>query len=133
MTEDTFRPVLYLKQGCPFCLKVRIAVLETGWADALDIRIFIPGTSEEEAIRSELKGKLENITFPVAQLDPGYYFAESDVIVTELIKRVGRTLPDLPVYDAFLQTAFQPLMRLNQENKAFKAAVRNHTHGDILP
>jgi glutaredoxin len=30
MTDTAFTPVVFLKAGCPFCLKVRLALLETG-------------------------------------------------------------------------------------------------------
>jgi glutathione S-transferase len=123
MTDHAFTPVLYLQQNCPFCLKVRIAVLETGQADAVDLRVFVPGTPEEAAIRAELDGKLAKITFPAALFGPGEYVADSDAIVAALAERAGRRPADMPVYTAYLDAAFQPMMGLFQENKALKAAA----------
>ncbi len=102
---------------------MRIVALETGQADALDMRVFVPGTPEEQAIRAELDGKLAKITFPTAQLAPSDYVADSDAIVAALAARTGRALADLPVYNAYLEAAFQPMMGLFQENKALKAAT----------
>jgi hypothetical protein len=123
MTDTSFRPILYLQQNCPFCLKVRIAVIETGQAGAVDMRVFVPGTPEERAVRAELDGKLAKITFPAAQFAPGDYVADSDAIVAELAGRAGRAPADLPVYTAYLDAAFKPMMGLFQENKALKAAA----------
>lgn len=123
MTDTALRPVLYLQQNCPFCLKVRIAALETGQADAVDMRVFVQGSVEEEAIRAELDGKLAKVTFPTAQFAPSEYVADSDAIVAALADRVGRTPKDLPVYTAYLEAAFQPMMGLFHENRSLKAAA----------
>lgn len=127
MTEARFRPVVYLQQNCPFCLKVRLAALETGLTDTLDMRLFMPGTPDEQAIRDELDGKLAKITFPAAELSAGTYVADSDAIVAALAERSGQALADLPVYNAYLTAAFQPMMGLFQENKALKATAQTST------
>jgi hypothetical protein len=36
-----FTPVVFLKAGCPFCLKVRLALLETGQLDQVVLREFL--------------------------------------------------------------------------------------------
>jgi hypothetical protein len=50
MTQE-FKPVVYLKNGCKFCFKVGVAVLEMGLFDKVEIRAFSPGTLEETEIR----------------------------------------------------------------------------------
>lgn len=124
MTEADFRPVIYLQQNCPFCLKVRLALLETGLTDTVDLRLFMPGTPEEQVIRDQLDSKLPKITFPAAELSPGAYIADSDAIVSAVAERSGKAPADLPVYNAYLIAAFQPMMGLFQENRTLKAAAQ---------
>ena len=70
MTEAAFVPTLYVKQGCPFCLKLRIFMLESGLLDTVEVREFAVGSDEEQAIRAELAPHLEKISFPTAKLGP---------------------------------------------------------------
>ena len=51
----SFRPVVYLKEKCPFCMKVRILLLESGLQDHVEVKDFAPGADQEKAIRGEFK------------------------------------------------------------------------------
>jgi hypothetical protein len=53
-----FKPVVYLKDGCPFCFKFRVALLEMGSIDQVEIRTFSAGTPEEADIRERLAGHI---------------------------------------------------------------------------
>lgn len=117
-----FTPTLYLKQYCPFCLKVRIAVIEAGLENQVAVRQFAPGTDEEEAIRAELALHFEKVTFPSAQLEPGEYVSDSDAIVDALLDKVGVDKASLPVLDSYLNGAFASLMKLYRENMELKKA-----------
>lgn len=79
--NHTFMPVVYLKAGCPFCLKLRLMLLEAGLTGSVEIRQFIPGHAEEKAVRNELESHLEKITFPAAQVAPGQFLTDSAVII----------------------------------------------------
>ncbi|WEK48197.1 MAG: glutathione S-transferase domain-containing protein [Candidatus Andeanibacterium colombiense] len=118
-----FTPTLYLKEYCPFCLKVRIAVIEAGLQDQVEIRQFTPGTAEEDAIRAELAPHFEKITFPTAQLEPGVYIGDSDAIVDALLARAKVEKSSLQVLDSYLNGAFKSMMGLYRENRELKAAA----------
>ena len=125
MSENAFQPTVYLKQNCPFCMKVRIALLEAGLGDTVQTRNFVPGEPEEDAIRAELAPHLEKVTFPTAQLTPGQYVTESDDIVASLCAIAGTEPSAMPVLTNYLEGPFASMMRLYRENSELKKAVEN--------
>jgi glutaredoxin 2 len=121
MTDTSFQPVLYVKQGCPFCLKVRIFALEAGILDRIAVREFTPGSADETAIREELGGALDKVSFPAAQLAPGRFVAESDVIIAEFAAISGRDPDALPVYRTYATEVLSSFVTLYRENQALKS------------
>lgn len=91
--------------------------------DRLDIRSFAVGPDEEAAIRAELEGKAEKISFPMAQLVPGEYMGESDQILAQLAAMFGKTLAELPVFTDYADGAFPQMIELYKANHALKAQL----------
>lgn len=123
MTNSTFKPVVYFKQNCPFCLKVRLYLLEAGMVEAVEIRDFVPGSKQEEDIRAELSPHLPKVSFPAAMLEEGHYIAESDDIIAFLAVKSGRDPASLPVLSNYVEGALKPMMKLWKENVELKAAA----------
>jgi len=123
MTNPAFKPVVYFKENCPFCLKVRLYLLEAGMLDAVEIHDFVPGSKLEEDIRGELSPHLAKVSFPAAQLEPGRYIAESDDIITFLAVKSGREPASLPVFGNYVEGPFKMMMNLWKENQQLKAAA----------
>lgn len=122
MTKTTFKPVVYFKHNCPFCLKVRLYLLEAGMVEAVEIRDFVPGSKQEEDIRAELSPYLPKVSFPAAKLEEGHYIAESDDIIAFLAMKSGRDPASLPVLGNYVESALKPMMKLWKENVELKAA-----------
>jgi glutathione S-transferase len=123
MTNSAFKPIVYLKQNCPFCLKVRLYLLEAGMLDAVEIHDFVSGSKLEEDIRGELSPHLAKVSFPAAQLEPGRYIAESDDIIAFLAVKSGREPASLPVLGNYVEGPFKMMMNLWKENQQLKAAA----------
>ena len=123
MTNSTFKPVVYFKQNCPFCLKARLYLLEAGMVEAVEIRDFVPGSKQEEDIRAELSPHLSKVSFPAAMLEEGHYIAESDDIIAFLAVKSGRDPASLPVLSNYVEGALKPMMKLWKENVELKAAA----------
>jgi glutathione S-transferase len=117
---DGFRPVIYLKEKCPFCMKVRIFLLESGLRDSVEIKDFAAGTPREQEIRAEVAPHLEKLSFPAAQVAPGDYMADSDGIIARLAERVGQDPGQMPVLRAYIEGPFQQIMSLFRENMELK-------------
>lgn len=120
MSDIAFKPTVFVKQDCPFCLKLRIFLLEAGLLDSVSLREFVPGTPEEAAIRAELDGKVEKITFPTAELAPGDYLSDSDAIVARLADAHGVDTDALPTYRAYLDGPLKRMQALYVENMNLK-------------
>ena len=109
-----FTPTIYLKDKCPFCFKVKVAALETGLLDEVNVREFVPGEPEEQAIRDTLSPHLEKVTFPAAEIAPGKFLADSDGIVAELAGKAGRQPEELALLGAYVRGPFQSESRLKE-------------------
>ena len=68
---DNFKPILYLKNGCPFCFKLRVFLLDAGLLDRFVLREFSEGSNDEKAIRDELSPYFDKVSFPSAQVTSG--------------------------------------------------------------
>lgn len=123
MSDPNFRPVVYLKEKCPFCMKVRIFLLESGLKDNVEVKDFAPGTDQEQAIRTELEPRLEKISFPAAQTAPGRYMTDSDAIIGQLAGLSGSDPAKMPVLNAYIEGPFQQIMQLFRENRELKKAA----------
>jgi glutathione S-transferase len=120
---DAFKPIIYLKQNCPFCLKIRLFLLEVGYGDEVETRDFAAGSPEEEAIRAELAPHFAKPSFPTAQVEPGRLMAESDDIIVWLAERSGHDPATMPVYRNYVEGPFAMAMKLWVENQELKKAA----------
>ena len=120
MSDTTFRPVIYLKEKCPFCMKVRIFLLEAGLRDQVEVRDLVPGTDREQEIRAELEPMLEKVSFPAAQTEPGRYMTDSDAIIGHFAAIAGADPVSMPVLTAYVDGPFQQIMQLYRENMELK-------------
>lgn len=123
MSGETFKPVVFLKENCPFCLKIRIFLLEAGLSSKIETRSFVPGSDEETVIRAELQPSLEKVSFPAAHLAQGRYITESDEIVSVLARVANRDPARMPVYRDYVDGAFALAMKLWKENTELRKAV----------
>jgi glutaredoxin 2 len=116
----TAQPVLYLKDKCPFCLKVQIFLLEAGLLDGVEVRAFVPGTADEDALKAELTPHFDSVTFPSAQTEPGVYMKDSDAIIGHFASIAGIEPADLPVFQWYATGPFAQLGALYRENMELK-------------
>lgn len=119
MTSTTFAPVVYVKQGCPFCLKLHLFLLESGQLDRV---ILLEGETPEEHQRlaNQLTERMGKASFPSAEIMPGEYLAESDALIAHFAAIAGVDPNKLPTFDAYANKvlpAFQKIYRENMELK----------------
>ena len=120
MTDASFRPVIYLKEKCPFCMKVRIFLLEAGLLGDVEVRDFTAGTPQEDATKAELAPHLEKVSFPAAQVEPGRFMTESDAIIGRFADQAKVDPAQMPVLKAYVEGPFQQIMTLYRENMDLK-------------
>lgn len=115
MTDEIFIPAVYLRENCPFCLKVRLFLLEADLLGETEIRELAPGSMEEAEIRAELKAGLGRASFPAAKIGPKSYMTESDDIIAFFAARSGREPKKMPVLKNYIEGVLKPMLRLSQQ------------------
>lgn len=121
MTDPAFRPVLYLKQSCPHCLKLRIFLLEAGVLDRFDQRRFCEDDDNEAPIRAELAPHFEKVTFPAAEVAPGAFMRESGDIIALYAREWGIDAAALPIYAAYADSVLPRYLEARRELARIKA------------
>ncbi|KPF56975.1 hypothetical protein IP65_02640 [Novosphingobium sp. AAP1] len=109
MTAAAFRPVLYLKRSCPFCLKAVAFLTEAGQLDSVELRAFWPGDEDEAPIRAALAPHLDKVTFPTLEVEPGRFIADSDAIVALYAQKAGLDPATAPFYQYVMAGPFRRL------------------------
>ena len=120
MTSPAFTPILYLKAGCPHCLRLRLFLLEADLLNRVDLHEFIPGTSGEHEVRGALEGRLEKVTFPAAETAPGEVIADSAAIVAHLAASHGIDPGTLPTYTAYIDGIYARYAQCRRELAALR-------------
>ena len=120
-----FKPVLYMKISCPFCLKLAAFLVEAGIWDRFEFRNFYEGDENEATIRAELAPHFEKASFPTLQYAPGQYMAESDDIIARYAEELGLDPATMPFYQYIMTGVFRrirenfmELIRLRKEVQA---------------
>lgn len=116
----SFKPILYLKKGCPFCFKLRVFLLDAGLLDRFALREFAEGTDDEKNIRNELSPHFDRVSFPTAQIAPGSYKKDSDELVAHFAREAGTDPACLDTFQAYVEGPFALITSLFQENKALR-------------
>ncbi len=123
MNDATSAPTIFLKNGCPFCMKVKIFLLEADLGDTVELRTFAVGSPEESAIRDELTPHFEKPTFPTMKLADGSYVNESDLIIQKLASRSNVELDTLPTFQDYATVVLPQMGKLFQENMQLKKQI----------
>lgn len=95
MFETSFNPVVYVRTGCPFCLKLRLFLLEARLLDRVTLR---EGQTPKEhrQLADHLTEKLGKTSFPAAEIAPNEYLGDSNTLVTHFARESGVGFDGLP-------------------------------------
>lgn len=113
-------PILFVKHACPFCLKVRLYLLEAGLLDSVTLRESRT-TEEEDAMKAELAPHLAKVSYPTLRLGDTY-MTESDDIIAHFVDEGGPAPAQLPTFRAYVDGPFTQLLALHKENAELKQA-----------
>ena len=113
-------PVLFVKHTCPFCLKVRLYLLEAGLLGGVTLRVSRT-PEEEDAMKAELSPHLAKVSYPTLRLGDTY-MTESDDIIAHFVDEGGPAPAQLPTFEAYVDGPFKQLLALHRENAELKQA-----------
>lgn len=100
MTNNTFAPVVYVKQGCPFCLKLRLFLLESRLLDSVTL-LEAETPEEHQRLANQLFDHMGKASFPSAEIMPGEYLAESDALINHFAAIASVDPKNLPTFDTY--------------------------------
>ncbi|MBX5212150.1 glutathione S-transferase N-terminal domain-containing protein [Rhizobium sp. NZLR11] len=118
--SDTVKPSVYLLHGCPFCMKLRLFLLEANLIDKVDIQLVKSGSEELRHVKEKLAVHLPKVGFPTVELTPEQYMAESDDIIAWFTKRAGIDIETLPTFQDFVSGIFDRYLGMYRENMQLK-------------
>jgi glutathione S-transferase len=108
MSDTLGKPKLFLKQGCPFCFKVRLFLLETGLVDKVEL-VQGGAPADEQRLRDELAHHVPKVSFPIARFGADDYLVGSDEIIDRLAASAAVSIADLPTFKAYVDGPFSQL------------------------
>jgi len=85
-----FKPIAYVKEGCPYSMKLLSFIEESDLTDRVDIVRCAPGTPVMDAVREKLaEGTGARPKFPTVEIEPGKFKTESDALIRYFEDRFG--------------------------------------------
>jgi len=122
MTDTAGKTTLFFKEGCPFCFKVRLFLLEAGLVGKVEL---IQGTTpaDEQRLREDLAHHVSKVSFPIARFGDGDFLVGSDEIIERLARSAAISIADLPTLTAYVDGPFSQLMTLYSENAELKRSA----------
>ena len=115
MRANDFKPKVYLREGCPFSFKFLTFLAEARLLDRVEIVRLNPHGPNFEAEKEKLsKGLGKPATFPVVEVAPGQYMADSDRLIAHYADEASLNPDSMPVLSFYKETIFPQLIELHQ-------------------
>jgi hypothetical protein len=90
--SDSFKPIAYVKEGCPYSEKLLNFLTEAQLTDSVDIVRCAAGTPTMEAVRDKLSSATgEAPKFPTVEVQPGEFRTESAELIRYFSRKYGST------------------------------------------
>ncbi len=113
---------IYLKNTCPFCLKLRIFLTEAGLADRAEFITFADGDATHESLRSRLQAAGQEPSFPAAELEPGKLTTGTDHLIGHFAKQSGVSPATLPLLAYYSEGVFKKYGEMFRELRQLKGS-----------
>ncbi len=113
MNQDT-RTKIYLKNTCPYCLKLRIFLTEAGIAGRFDFVVFADGDATHQAQRARMQAAGQQPSFPAAEIDDRLTTGTDDLIA-RFAKQAGVDAAKLPLLSYYSEGVFRRHVEMHKE------------------
>ena len=122
MSDSTFKPKAYIKDGCPFSFKFLVFMAEGQLLDGIDIVRMREGDPTFAAKKEKLTEQLgKPATFPTVEVEPDRYLTDSDLLIEHFARRHELRPDDMPVLSFYKETIFPQLIELFKLKKSGKS------------
>ena len=79
---NAFKPVAYIKEGCPYSMKLLSYIEEAQLQDRIDIVRCAAGSPVMDAVKHKLSEATgEHAKFPTVEVEPGQFKTESNELI----------------------------------------------------
>lgn len=86
--SESFKPVAYIKEGCPFSMRLLQFITEEQLTDRVDVVRCATGTSVMQAVREKIEAATgHRAKFPTMEVEPGEFRSESDELIDYLDRK----------------------------------------------
>ncbi|WP_404478069.1 hypothetical protein [Novosphingobium sp. BL-52-GroH] len=116
------KPILYLKNSCPFCLKLRIFLSEAGLAEGFAFETFDDGDDRHKALRGRFEADGREPSFPALEAGNSLETGTDDLIA-RFAGDAGVDASRLPLLAYYSEGLFKRVGELFLENRALKAKL----------
>jgi hypothetical protein len=90
--NDEFKPVAYIKEGCPYSMKLLDFIEEAQLGDHVDVVRCAPGTPVMRSVKQKLSAVTgRSAKFPTVEIEPGVFKTESADLIRYFSERYGDT------------------------------------------
>lgn len=114
MNQGT-RTKIYLKNTCPYCLKLRIFLTEAGIADRFDFVVFADGDATHQAQRARMQAAGQQPSFPAAEIDGDRLTTGTDDLIAHFAQQAGVDVAKLPLLAYYSQGVFPRHVQMHKE------------------
>jgi glutaredoxin len=122
MTDTATAPMIYLKQSCPFCLKLYIFLTEAGIADRFRYTIFDDGDDTHKALRAQMEAAGQQPSFPAAELTPGTLETGTDDLIARFAADAGADPASMPLLAYYSEGVFKRHGQMFRELRELRSA-----------
>lgn len=109
------RTQIYLKNTCPYCLKLRIFLTEAGLADRFDFVVFADGDEAHQALRARMQAAGQQPSFPAVELEPGRLATGTDELIARFAREAGVDAGTLPLLAYYSDGVFRRHVQMHKE------------------
>jgi glutathione S-transferase len=114
------RTKVYLKNTCPYSLKLRIFLTEAGIADRFDFTVFVDGDETHKALRARMEAQGQEPAFPAAEIEPGKLITGTDDLIARFAKEAGVDPAGLPLLNYYSEGVFRRHVEMFRELRQMK-------------
>lgn len=113
--SQSARTKIFLKNTCPYCLKLRIFLTEAGLADRFDFVVFADGDETHQALRARMQSDGQQPSFPAAELEPGRLATGTDELIARFARDAGVDAATLPLLAYYSDGVFRRHVQMHKE------------------
>jgi hypothetical protein len=115
MSSLPFRAKAYLKEGCPYSFKFLLFMVEAGLSNQVELLRIEPDTPAFESLKAKIAAaRGAPATFPMVEIEPGRYQADSDRLIEHYAARNRIDVGNLQALAFYRKTIFPQLEALHE-------------------